>query len=83
MTSIPEKAPPRKGPLTLDDLRAMTREAITPALAAQVLQCDPQWIRVAARQDKSLLGFPVVLLGSRVKIPRLAFIRFMEGENHA
>lgn len=70
------------GPMTLDDLRNMTQETITPAVAAQVLQCNPQWIRVAARNDKSRLGFPVVLLGSRVKIPRLAFIKFMEGETH-
>lgn len=68
---------------TLDDLRDMPQATITPAVAAQVLQCDPQWIRVAARQDKARLGFPVVILGSRVKIPRTAFIRFMEGEMHA
>lgn len=79
MASIAEKSSPRKELLTLDDLRGMTKETITPAVAAQVLQCDPQWIRVAARQDKARLGFPVVLIGSRVKIPRIAFIRYMEG----
>lgn len=65
--------------MTLEELKAMDRETITPAIAAQVLGCDPHWIRVAARQDKSMLGFPVVILNTRVKIPRLAFIRFMEG----
>lgn len=66
--------------MTLNELRAMDRETITPAIAAQVLGCDPQYIRVAAHQDKNLLGFPVVILGSRVKIPRQAFIRFFEGQ---
>lgn len=65
--------------MTLDDLKAMEREVITPAIAARVLGCDPHWIRVAAHQDRKLLGFPVVILGSRVKIPRQAFIRYMEG----
>ena len=67
--------------MTLDDVKQMDADTITPAVAAQVLGCNPQWIRVAARQDKSLLGFPVVIIRSRVKIPRLAFIRFMEGES--
>ena len=65
--------------MTLDDIRAMDKEIITPAIAAQVLNCDPQWIRVAAHQDKSMLGFPVTIIRSRVKIPRLAFIKYMEG----
>ena len=81
MASITENTTTRKGYLTLDDLREMEQETITPAVAAQVLRCDPNWIRVAAWNNKSLLGFPVVLLGHRVKIPRLAFIRFMEGKS--
>ena len=80
MKIITEKSPPRKGTLTLDDLRAMTQETISPDVAAQVLQCSPQWVRVAAR--KGVLQFPVVILGSRVKISRRGFIRFMEGESH-
>lgn len=66
--------------MTLSDIKNMEQDVITPSVAAQVLKCDPHWIRVAAKQNKSLLGFPVVLIGSRVKIPRVAFIRYMEGE---
>lgn len=65
--------------ITLQDLREMDVETITPAMAAQVIGCDPNYIRVAARQDKSLLGFNVIRIGCRVKIPRLAFISYMEG----
>lgn len=65
--------------LTLNDIRAMDRETITPAVAAQVIGCDPNYIRVAARQAPYLLGFPIIRIGSRTKIPRLAFIRYMEG----
>lgn len=66
--------------MTLNDIKNMEQDVITPSVAAQVLKCNPHWIRVAAKKDKGLLGFPVVLIGSRVKIPRKAFIRFMEGE---
>lgn len=66
--------------MKLSDLKKMNTDVITPNAASKVLGCDPHWIRVAAHQDKSLLGFPVVLIGNRVKIPREAFIRFMEGE---
>ena len=65
--------------MTLEELKKLDKDVITPAEAAQVLQCDPHWIRVAAHQNKSLLGLPVIILNSRVKIPRLAFIKYMEG----
>ena len=90
--------------MTLDDIRRMGRAVITPAIAAQVLGCDPAHIRraksllgiaspskvfagigenmalgVAARDAPEQLGFPVVRIGSRTKIPREAFVRYMEG----
>lgn len=65
--------------MSLDDIRAMTKEVITPGVAAKVLGCDPMWIRLVARKDPARLGFPTICMGNRVKIPRLAFIRFMEG----
>lgn len=65
--------------MTLQDIKDMDREFITPAIAAKVLGCDQQYLRITARQARKELGFPVVLIKSRVKIPRIAFIRFMEG----
>lgn len=64
---------------TLDEIRASGRDVLTPADVAPVLGCDPHYIRVAARQCPERLGFPVVLIGNRTKIPRSAFIKFMEG----
>jgi len=66
--------------LSLQEVKAMSCDTITPAVAAKVLRCDPNYIRVAARQAPELLGFPISRIGNRVKIPREAFIRFMEGE---
>lgn len=65
--------------MTLEDIKAMTGEIITPAVAAEVLGADPHWLRIAAREKPHLLGFPVTVIGNRVKIPRLPFIKFMEG----
>lgn len=67
--------------MTLEDVKAMDTDIITPAIAAQVLQCDPHWIRLAARQHPEWLGFPVVIISSRTKIPRIPFIKFMEGKS--
>lgn len=68
--------------MALDDIKAMDRETITPAIAAQVLGMDPHFIRIAARQRPDLLGFPTIVYNSRTKIPRRAFIKFMEGEGN-
>ena len=53
------------------------REFFTPQEVSFVLGSDPQTIRLCARQRPDLLGFPVVLIGNRVKIPRIPFLRCM------
>lgn len=65
--------------MTLSEIKASDKLMLTPADVAPVLGCDPQDIRVAARQRPDLLGFNFSVIGSRVKIPRLAFIRWVEG----
>lgn len=66
--------------MTLDELKEMDRATITPAIAAKLLNCDPMWIRLMARQRPEQLGFPVCCVSAhRVKIPRLPFIKFLEG----
>ena len=66
--------------MTLAEIKALEKDVITPAQAAGVLGCDPHWIRMTAHRAPERLGFPVTVLGSRVKIPRMAFIRYMEGQ---
>ena len=67
--------------MTLDEIRNSTKEVLTPAEVAEVLRCDPpQDVRVAAKGKPGLLGFNVTVVGTRVKIPRLAFIAHMTGE---
>ena len=66
--------------MTLDELKASDKVMLTPADVAPILGCDPQDIRVQARQHPELLGFNVAVVGTRVKVPRVAFIRWVEGE---
>lgn len=65
--------------MTMEELKAMDKAIITPAQAAPLLMCDPHWIRIMAKTAPENLGFPVIVVGNRVKIPRIAFIKFLEG----
>ena len=65
--------------MTLDDIRASTRPYVTPADIAPILECDPQGIRVQAHRDPTMLGYPVIVIGRRVRIPRIPFVRYIEG----
>ena len=64
---------------TLKDIERIQREFLTAAQVAPVLGTDPQTIRMQARLRPDLLPFPVACLGSRVKIPKEAFLRAMRG----
>lgn len=63
--------------LTLDELEALPVEVLTCAQVAPVLGANPATIHGQATDRPELLGFPVIVAGSRVKIPKRPFIRFM------
>lgn len=65
--------------MTLQDIERIPKEYLTAAQVAPVLGSDPQTIRMQARLRPDLLPFHVVCLGSRVKIPKEAFLRVMRG----
>lgn len=58
-------------------LLANGRDYFTPCEVASVLGMNPQAVRILARENPERLGFPVVVSGSRVKIPRQPFLKFM------
>ena len=66
--------------MTLEEIRASEKTVLTPAEVAEVLAADPQDIRLTARLHPERLGFNVAVIGTRTKIPRIGFIRWMEGE---
>ena len=66
--------------ITLDQLKARNDATISPAEAAAVLSMSPQQVRLLARERPEILGFPVITYGSRCRIPRIPFIKYLEGE---
>ena len=61
-----------------EELKLMVKLFLTAEEIAPVLECNPNDIRGAAKERPDLLGFPVTVYGSRTKIPRLPFIKFIE-----
>ena len=66
--------------MTLNEIRDLDREYLVPSEIAPLLGVDPQDIRVCAKQCPERLGFNVAVVGSRVKVPRRAFLRWIEGQ---
>jgi len=67
--------------MTIDELRACPRDVLTAEDVAPLLRSNPQAIRMTARQNPERLGFPVVCVGRRVKIPKEPFLRHWTGSN--
>jgi hypothetical protein len=63
--------------MTLDEIAAIDGEVLTPAQVASVMEVDQETIRGQARSNPQLLGFPVMVAGNRVKIPKRPFLAFM------
>jgi len=70
--------------MTIDEIRASDKTMLTPTDVAGILGVSPYTINVQAREDKErgtqTFPFPVMLIGTRVKIPRLPFLKFITGE---
>ena len=64
--------------MTIEDIKNLDKEILTPADIAPILRCDPNVIRFQAAKDIKQLGFPAAKIGSRVKIPKEGFIRWYE-----
>lgn len=65
--------------MTLQEIMESDKEMLTPRDISKVLGCDPYNITLQARKDPKALGFPVIVLGTRTKIPKKGFLKFIEG----
>lgn len=63
--------------MTIQEIKSLDREMLIASEVAPILETDPNLIRHQAHENPALLGFPVVVMGTRVKIPRIPFLRFM------
>ena len=61
---------------TLKEIEASEETMLTAEQIAPVLGADPHSIRLQAHRDARALGFPCIVIGRRVKIPREGFLNF-------
>lgn len=64
--------------MTIQEIEQMKKDLLNAEDVAAYLCVNPQTIRSQAQREPEKLGFPVIVLGSRVLIPRLAFISFIQ-----
>ena len=70
--------------MTMQEIRTSNKDCLISSDIAEILGCDKYRINLQVKQDKELgtnsFPFPTILIGSRVKIPRIPFLKAMEGE---
>lgn len=64
----------------LDRIEALEKDMLAPADVAKCLGCTPYLINVATRDGKNPFPFPVIRINSRVRIPKIPFVKAMRGE---
>ena len=64
----------------LDRIAALDKEMLVPTDICKYLGCSAYTINVATRDGKNPFPFPVIRLGTRVKIPKILFLKAMRGE---
>lgn len=62
----------------LFEIESSTEEFLLASDIAPFLGVNAQDIRSQAQADPSRLGFPVIVTGSRVRIPRMGFLHFVK-----
>lgn len=63
----------------LQDLRDMTDDVITPAMAGDVLGCTGFLLGRMCHEEPEKVRFPFQCVGNKTIIPRVGFINWMEG----
>lgn len=67
--------------MTLKEIEKSDKDTLAPSDISTILKCHPYSINVQAKQDiiqgVNSLGFPITIVGTRVRIPRIPFLEFM------
>ena len=64
--------------MTFQQIQESDKNFLIPEDVAEVLGCKPYTINCQAKADPDKLGFPICMMGTTVRIPRLAFIHWMQ-----
>ena len=65
---------------SLQDLRDMTDDVITPAIVGDVLGCTGFLVGRMCHEEPEKEQFPFLCIGNKTIIPREGFIRWAEGQ---
>jgi len=63
--------------MNLYDMLHTEQPFLTADDVADIIGASAQSIRNQARENASLLGFPVTYIGSRLRIPRIPFLNYI------
>ncbi len=66
--------------LTLEEIEALPKDMLVPTDIAKYLGCSPYSINVATQDGKNPFPFPIIRMGTRVRIPKIPFLKAMRGE---
>ena len=64
---------------TLEEIELCQKTMLAPQDVAGFLHCDAYTINRAAKDAPGLLGFPINVMGTRVRIPKDGFVRWAKG----
>ena len=64
----------------LKRIAALDKEMLVPTDIAKYLGCSPYAINVATKDGRNPFPFPVIRMGTRVRIPKRPFLKAMRGE---
>lgn len=62
----------------IEYLESLDKTFLTAADVAPYLECDPIYVREKAHTSPETLGFPVLVMRRRVKIPKQPFIDYIK-----
>lgn len=68
--------------MTLNELEKLDKEVLVPKDIAPILGCTPYSINVATKDGHNPFPFPIIRMGTRVRIPKMPFIKAMRGETN-
>lgn len=63
--------------MTIEEIIKSDKEFLIPEDVAEILAVNPHSIRVMAKTRPDLLGFKVIVIGTRTKIPRIPFLKYL------
>lgn len=64
----------------LDRIAALDKDMLVPTDICKYLGCSSYTINIVTKDGKNPFPFPVIRLGTRVKIPKEPFLKAMRGE---